>query len=73
MTNWLSHVKKTMKMNKGKPLKEVLKIAKASYKTVEKAVSASVKSAKKATKTVRKTLRVGGAKKHTKTQKMRKH
>ena len=29
---WLKHVKKTMKANKGKSLKAVLKIAKKSYK-----------------------------------------
>jgi len=29
---WLKHVKKTMKANKGKSLREVLKIAKKSYK-----------------------------------------
>lgn len=29
---WLSHVKKTMRANKGKSLKAVLKIAKKTYK-----------------------------------------
>lgn len=32
MSNWLAHVKKTMSLNPGKPLKEVLKMAKATYK-----------------------------------------
>jgi len=29
---WMSHVKKTMKANKGKSLKQVLKLAKKTYK-----------------------------------------
>lgn len=29
---WMSHVKKTMKANKGKPLSAVLKMAKKTYK-----------------------------------------
>lgn len=74
MTNWLSHVKSTMKANPGKALKDVLKIAKTSYKkgtaAVGKAVRASVKSAKKTTRSVRKSLRVGG-RKHRKTKSKR--
>jgi hypothetical protein len=31
-SKWLAHVKKTMRANKGKSLKQVLKIAKKSYK-----------------------------------------
>lgn len=31
-SKWLSHVKKTMRANKGKSLKAVLKIAKKTYK-----------------------------------------
>jgi hypothetical protein len=31
-SKWLAHVKKTMKANKGKSLKQVLKMAKKSYK-----------------------------------------
>jgi hypothetical protein len=31
-SKWLTHVKKTMRANKGKSLKQVLKIAKKSYK-----------------------------------------
>ena len=68
MSNWLAHVKKTMKSNPGKALKDVLKLAKSTYTkgtaAVGKAVRASVKSAKK----MRKTLKVGG-KKHKKTTK----
>jgi hypothetical protein len=75
MSNWLAHVKSTMKANPGKALKDVLKMAKSTYKkgtaAVSKAVRASVKSAKKTTRSVRKTLRVGG-KKHKKTT-TRKH
>ncbi len=76
MSNWLSHVKSTMKANPGKALKDILKMAKSTYKkgtaAVRKAVRASVKSAKKTTRSVRKTLRVGG-KKHKKTNNTRKH
>lgn len=42
MSDWLSHVKKTMKMNPGKPLKDVLKMAKKTYKKVGKAVAYGV-------------------------------
>jgi len=84
MSNWLAHVKKTMKLNPGKALKDVLKMAKSTYTkgsaAVGKAVSASVKSAKKMRKTLKvggmKTLKVGGkkmskvgGKKHNKTAK----
>ena len=72
MSNWLAHVKSTMKANPGKALKDVLKMAKSTYKksanAVGKAVRASMKSAKKTTRSVRKTLKVGG-KKHKKTAK----
>lgn len=33
---WMSHVKKTMKANKGKSLKQVLKMAGKTYKKVKK-------------------------------------
>jgi hypothetical protein len=77
MSNWLAHVKSTMKANPGKALKDILKMAKSTYKkgsaAVGKAVKASVKSAKKTTRSVRKTLRVGGRKhKKSKTMKHRK-
>ena len=77
MSNWLAHVKSTMKANPGKALKDVLKMAKSTYKkgtaAVGKAVKASVKSAKKTTRSLRKTMRVGGKKsKKTKTMKRRK-
>lgn len=35
-SSWLSHVKKTMKANKGKSLKAVLKMAKKTYKKTAK-------------------------------------
>ena len=74
MSNWLAHVKKTMKSNPGKALKDVLKMAKSTYTkgtaAVSKAVRASVKSAKKTTRSVRKTLKVGG-KKHKKAKTMK--
>lgn len=33
---WMTHVKKTMKANKGKPLSAVLKMAKKTYKKTRK-------------------------------------
>ncbi len=78
MSNWLKHVKSTMKANPGKALKDILKMAKSTYKkgtaVIGKAVNASAKSARKTTRSLRKTLRVGG-KKHrkSKTMKHRKH
>lgn len=42
MSNWLEHVKKTMKLHPGKPLKEVLKVAKATYKKAEGVVKYAV-------------------------------
>lgn len=77
MSNWLAHVKSTMKANPGKALKDVLKMAKSTYKkgtaAVGKAVKASVKSAKKTTRSLRKTLKVGGkkSKKTTKSKTMK--
>tara|TARA_B100001063_G_C16447579_1_gene396692 strand:- start:321 stop:623 length:303 start_codon:yes stop_codon:yes gene_type:complete len=38
MSAWLEHVKATMKLNKGKPLKVVLKLAKKTYKKGENIV-----------------------------------
>lgn len=35
-SKWLSHVKKTMRANKGKSLKQVLKLAKKTYTKVKK-------------------------------------
>jgi HD superfamily phosphohydrolase len=66
-----------MKANPGKALKDVLKLAKSTYKkgtaAVGKAVKASVKSTKKTTRSIRKSLRVGGKKsKKSKTMKYRK-
>lgn len=64
MSEWLKHVKATMKMNKGLPLKEVLKIAKKTYKT-------GVKAAKKTGKVVK--YAVTGKKSHKKSHKGKKH
>ena len=36
---WLDHVKKTLRLNPGKPLKEVLKMAKQTYKKTEKLIA----------------------------------
>ena len=49
MSAWLEHVKKTMKQHKGKQLKEVLQIAKKTYK------SKSVVGKKSGKKVARKT------------------
>lgn len=42
MSSWLEHVKKTMKLNKGIPFKEVLKTAKKTYKKTGDVVKYSV-------------------------------
>jgi hypothetical protein len=58
MSAWLEHVKKTMKLHPGKPLKDVLKAAKATYEKAEGVAEYAVtgkKSHKKSHK--------GGAKK----------
>lgn len=39
---WMSHVKKTMKANKGKSLKQVLKLAKKTYKKTAKRGGSSI-------------------------------
>jgi hypothetical protein len=39
---WMSHVKKTMKANKGKSLKQVLKLAKKTYKKSAKRGGGSI-------------------------------
>lgn len=48
MSEWLKHVKKTMAENAGKPLKEVLKIAKSTYKKGSEVVKTVAKKTKKA-------------------------
>jgi hypothetical protein len=44
---WLSHVKATMKLHKGKPFKIVLKLAKKTYKSVANVVHKKAKTSKK--------------------------
>lgn len=44
---WMSHVKKTMKANKGKPLSAVLKMAKKTYKKSMKGGNAPVEEVPK--------------------------
>ena len=70
MSAWLEHVKKTMKENKGKPLKEVLKLAKASYSSVkkagEKALSVTKKIAKKTKSVVKYAVTGKKSRKHGK-------
>lgn len=50
MSAWLDHVKNTMKLHPGKALKDVLKIAKGTYKKGESVVEYAV-TGKKARKT----------------------
>jgi len=57
MSNWLNHVKSVMKVNPGKPLKDVLKIAKSSYKSGVAVVSGASKSESKGVKRTGKTLK----------------
>lgn len=42
MSSWLEHVKKTMKMNPETPFKDVLKLAKKTYKKGERVVKYAV-------------------------------
>lgn len=59
---WMSHVKKTMKANKGKSLKQVLKLAKKTYKkTAKRGGSGSITPANVGT--------VGGRRKKTRKNK----
>ena len=51
---WMTHVKKTMKANKGKPLSAVLKIAAKSYKKTAKVSKKGTK------KTVRRMFKLFG-------------
>ncbi len=70
MSAWLEHVKKTMKLHPGKPLKDVLKAAKATYKKAEDVAEYAI-TGKKARRTGKKSgkSKKGGAKKSRKTAK----
>lgn len=68
MTTWLDHVKHTMKLNKGKPLKEVLKLAKATYKKTGEVVKYAV-TGKKSVRRHKKTAKKSSKK--SKTQRRR--
>lgn len=46
-TAWMAHVKKTMRANKGKSLKQVLKIAAKSYKKSGKKTARKTRKGKK--------------------------
>jgi len=63
MSNWLDHVKKTMSVNPGKPLKDILKMAKKTYKkgasVASYAVSGKKATGRKSRKTGRKSKKVG--------------
>ena len=69
MSEWLKHVKATMKKNAGKPLKEVLKIAKSTYKKVGGARPA--KKSHKARRTARKGRKSRKSRKGRKSRKAR--
>lgn len=60
---WMTHVKKTMKANKGKPLSAVLKMAKKTYKKTGGGVAetAAVVGGKRRTRKTKKS-RKGGRK-----------
>ncbi len=62
MSNWLDHVKKTMSMNPGTPLKDVLKMAKKTYKKTASVAKYAVtgKHAKKGRKSRRRKSKKGG-------------
>ena len=63
---WLSHVKVTMKVNPGKSFKEILKLAKKSYKSVGTTVAK--KTRKVGRKLIGKKAKKGGKSKKTKTK-----
>lgn len=50
MSNWLNHVKKTMKLHPGKALKDVLKIASKTYKRSSRVVKYAVTGKKRTRK-----------------------
>ena len=62
---WLDHVKKTLRLNPGKPLKVVLKLAKKTYKKATPAVGNKVakKTQKKRTRKAPKKVRKSRGKK----------
>ena len=61
MSNWLDHVKKTMKLHPGKALKDVLKLASKTYKKTTSVVKYAVtgKRARKHRRRSRKSKRGG--------------
>ena len=68
---WLVHVKSTMKLHPGLKLKEVLKLAKKSYKKGTVAVASGTKKVRR--KLRRKSRRKSHKKRHTKKRKTKKH
>ena len=65
---WLDHVKKTIRLHPGKPLKEVLKVAKKTYKK-----TAAVVTGKKVHKKTAKKSHKKSAKKHHKKSAKKSH
>ncbi len=58
MSAWLDHVKKTMKLNPGKKLKDVLKLAAKTYKKAKSTVKYAVTGKSKKTRRGKKSRRV---------------
>ena len=77
MSAWLEHVKATMKKFPGKPLKEVLKHAKSTYKKGEAVVKYAVTGKKSAKKTHKKSSKKNhkksAKKNHKKSRKSRRN
>lgn len=73
MSAWLEHVKKTMKANPDKSLKDVLKMAKKTYKKVASSASKLVSGTRRKHKTSkhRKGKRGGATRKHRRGRKQR--
>ena len=57
MSAWLEHVKKTMKLNPGKQLKDVLKLAAKTYKKTKSTVKYAVTGKRKRTRRGKKSRR----------------
>jgi len=69
MSAWLQHVKATMKKFPGKPLREVLKEAKRTYKKGESVVKYAVTGKKSAKKHHKKSAKKSAKKHHKKSAK----
>jgi hypothetical protein len=68
---WLDHVKATLRQNAGKPLKEVLQIAKKTYKKAESVVEGKKVHKKRTRKHAKKSHKKRGRKHAKKSHKKR--